>query len=68
MESRRDRVFLLEDEAFRTLPARPLQEGLPGRNLEDALQTLIADHPEILPGDQIDPCAADPPKFAPCCA
>ena len=38
-------VFLIKGEAFHSMPERQLKEGLFGKTLEDALQTLIAKHP-----------------------
>ena len=40
-----------------------MRQGLFGKTLEDALQTLLEKHPEIIPGKQIDPGADDPPRF-----
>lgn len=55
-----DQVFVIEGEALRALSARPLRAGLFGTTLEEALQTLIARYPEVLPGRQIEPDSADP--------
>ena len=46
-----------------SMPERPMRQGLFGKTLEDALQTLLERHPEIIPGKQIDPGAEEPPRF-----
>jgi hypothetical protein len=58
-----DEVFLIGKQELEALPARPFREGLFGKTLEDALQTLIEKHPAIIPGRQIDPDSESPPKF-----
>ena len=40
-----------------------MREGLLGKTLEDALQTLFEKYPQIIPGKQIDPVSEDPPHF-----
>jgi len=46
------------------VPARDMRTGFRGKSLEDALQTLLKNYPEIIPGSQIDPLNDDPPRFA----
>lgn len=58
-----DEIFLLEADSVRSLPVRPMRTGLFGKTLEDALQTLLQRHPEVIPGKQIDASDSDPPKF-----
>ncbi|MEA3407469.1 MAG: hypothetical protein U9R48_05240 [Chloroflexota bacterium] len=58
-----DEIFLLENETLRPLPVRPMQQGLFGASLEDALQTLLQNYPRLIPGKQIDPDSDDPPRF-----
>jgi len=58
-----DEVFLIAGDQLRSLPARPLRAGLFGKTLEEALQTLIVKYPEVLPGKQMEPESADPPRF-----
>lgn len=53
MPDKSNQVFLIKEEALRTMPERQLKEGLFGETLEDALQTLIARHPEVIPGGMI---------------
>jgi len=64
MQNLSDEVFYLGEEDLISLPARSMRVGLFGKTLEDALQTLLERHPEILPGRQIDPASEDPPRFA----
>ncbi len=64
MQSRSDEVFLISGEGIKPLGARPFRTGLFGKNLEDALQTLIERQPNIINGRQIDPGSPDPPRFA----
>jgi hypothetical protein len=40
-----------------------MREGILGKSLEDALQTLLERYPKIIPGAQIDPASEDPPRF-----
>lgn len=63
MQSLADEIFILENEKLQPLPNRPLRSGLFGTHLEDALQTLLQNYPEIIPGQQIDPASEDPPRF-----
>jgi hypothetical protein len=37
--------------------------GLFGKTLEDALQSLLQNYPQIIPGKQIDPVSEEPPRF-----
>lgn len=63
MADQGDYVFLMKDNVPHPLPSHPYKEGLLGRELEDALQTLIERNPKILPGKQMDPGSEDPPRF-----
>lgn len=67
MPGKSDEVFVIQGEILRALPGRPFREGLLGKNLEEALQTLIERHPELLPGRQMDPGSDDPPRFVLLC-
>jgi hypothetical protein len=67
MQGKSDEVFVINGKDFRALPARPFREGLFGKNLEEALQTLIEKHPELLPGKQMEPGSDDPPRFVLLC-
>lgn len=59
-----DAVFYFSPgKPIHTLPARSFRTGLFGTTLEKALQTLIERHPDVIPGHQLDPGAADPPRF-----
>lgn len=63
MLSKSDEVFLIVNDEIRPLQARPFKVGLFGKNLEDALQTLIEKYPNLINGRQIDPGSDDPPRF-----
>jgi len=58
-----DEVFWIEGEDLYSLPVRPMKEGIFGKRLEDALQTLIEKHPSVIPGQMIDPGSEDPPRL-----
>jgi hypothetical protein len=64
MQNQSDEIFLLENDRLSPLPVRPMQAGLFGKTLEDALQTLLQKYPQVIPGKQIDPVSEDPPRFA----
>jgi hypothetical protein len=57
-------VFILRGEQVGRMPARPFREGVGSATLEEALQDLLRDHPDLISGDQISPNSADPPRFA----
>src|SRR5688572_10021118 len=63
MPSNSDEVFLIVNNDIRPLQARPFKVGLFGKNLEDALQTLIEKQPNLINGRQIEPGSDDPPRF-----
>lgn len=63
MTNQSDLVFHLNGETLTSLPFRSMREGLLGKTLEDALQTLLANYPQILPGKQIDSSNEEPPRF-----
>jgi len=63
MPNQSDLVFHLNGETLTSLPFRSMREGLLGKTLEDALQTLLANYPQILPGKQIDSSNEEPPRF-----
>lgn len=58
-----DQIFLIGETGIKPLEARPFRAGLFGKNLEEALQTLIAREPNLINGRQIEPGSADPPHF-----
>lgn len=58
-----DEIFLIRERELSSLPARQMREGLFGKTLEDALQTLLSRYPELLPGSQFVPDSEDPPRF-----
>lgn len=62
-KSQDDQVFHLSGDKLIPMPARPMREGLFGKTLEDALQTMLEKYPEVIPGKQIDPASEDPPRF-----
>ncbi len=64
MKTPSDEIFLLDGEQLNPLPARSMKAGLFGKNLEDALQTMLQRYPQVIPGKQIDMVSEDPPRFA----
>jgi len=58
-----DQVFTLKGQALSAVPHRPMRARISGAQLEDALQKLIADYPQIISGSQIQPGSDDPPRF-----
>ena len=58
-----DEVFHFNGQKLTPMPLRSIREGLLGKTLEDALQTLFEKYPQIIPGKQIDPVSEDPPHF-----
>jgi len=63
MTDRSDEIFHFNGHKLTPLPSRSMREGLLGKTLEDALQTLFEKYPQIIPGKQIDPVSDDPPHF-----
>lgn len=62
-----EQIFFIEDGGLRSLPGRSLREGILGSNLEDGLQKLIEQYPQVIPGFQIEPGSEDPPQFVLLC-
>ena len=58
-----DEIFILDGGSLKSLPTRSMRDGLFGKSLEDALQTLLQNYPKVIPGKQIDPVSDDPPRF-----
>jgi len=58
-----DDIYIVTDGTLRTLPSVELREGLFGAKLEDALQSLLQQYPELIPGRQIAPDDEEPPRF-----
>ncbi len=63
MAEETDKVFVLHGGKMRSLPFRPMKAGVLGESLEDALQKLLQEYPEVIPGSQIDPGNDEPPRF-----
>jgi hypothetical protein len=61
--SNSDEIFRLDNGTCEPLPARSMREGLIGKSLEDALQALLEENPNLIPGKQIAPSSESPPKF-----
>lgn len=59
-----DEIFILNKDDFSVIPSRDMRTGFKGKSLEDALQTLLEEYPEIIPGSQISPSTDEPPRFA----
>ena len=62
--SKSDEIFRIENGNCDALPARSLREGFLGKSLEEALQKLLEENPNLIPGKQIAPSSELPPKFA----
>lgn len=58
-----DEVFMIRDGQLNALSYRPMKAGLFGKSLEDALQNLLQNYPQLIPGKQIEPGNPDPPRF-----
>ena len=63
MTEQTDEIFTLNGEQLSRIPARDMRVGFQGKSLEDALQSLLANYPEIIPGAQINPSEDEPPRF-----
>lgn len=63
MAGETDKVFVLRGGKMRSLPFRPMKAGVLGESLEEALQKLLQEYPEVIPGSQIDPGSDEPPRF-----
>lgn len=61
MPSSVDEIYVLNERNFRSLPERSMREGFWGKTLEEALQTLLEKHPQVIPSTQISSDA--PPIF-----
>ena len=59
-----DMIFNINKRGIRTIRSRSMRDGLLGKSLEDGLQTLFEEYPEILPGYQIAAGEVDVPRFA----
>lgn len=60
---KKDEIFIIREKELRPLPSRQMREGLFGKSLEDALQTLLSRYPQLLSGSQMSPESDDPPRF-----
>lgn len=60
-----DYVLYLDPQTQKStlLAQRTMREGILGKTLEAALQSLIESNPDLLPGSQIEPSLDPPPKF-----
>ncbi len=59
--SHSDEILLITENQLRPLASRPMRSGLFGKTLEDALQSILQQYPQIIPGNQINP--ENPAKF-----
>ncbi len=64
MMSSKDEIFTLSGDDLTRIPSRNMRTGFRGKSLEDALQTLLEQYPEIIPGSQISLSSEEPPRFA----
>ena len=46
-------VFQIHNGDLTSLPERPMRQGFYGETLEAALQRLLQEHPEVIPGNQM---------------
>ncbi len=59
-----DQLFVIEENGkLRSEPWRSMRDGVLGKSLEDGLQGLIEQYPQVIPGAQIEPGSENPPKF-----
>ena len=56
-------IFQIRDGNFSALPEHPMRQGFYGENLEAALQRLLVEHPEVMPGDQLVSDGEEAPRF-----
>ena len=56
-------IFQIRDGDFSSLSERPMRQGFYGETLESALQRLLQEHPEVLPGDQLVSDDEEVPRF-----
>ncbi|MCL6620980.1 MAG: hypothetical protein K6T55_02665, partial [Syntrophobacterales bacterium] len=61
MADQTEEILLLTENQIRPLASRSMQAGFFGKTLEDGLQYILQNFPQLIPGNQINP--ADPPKF-----
>ena len=64
VQSSSDQLFVIEEGGkLRSEPWRSMRDGVLGKSLEDGLQALIEQYPQVIPGTQIEPGSDNPPKF-----
>ena len=56
-------IFQIRDGNFSTLPEHPMRQGFYGETLEAALQRLLVEHPEVMPGDELVSDGEEAPRF-----
>ena len=56
-------IFQIRDGNFSALPEHPMRQGFYGETLEAALQRLLVEHPEVMPGDQLVSDGEEAPRF-----
>ncbi len=62
-----DEIIVVNEVQVKSIPIHSLRDGLLGKSLEDGLQELIEQYPQIIPGRQIRPGSNDPPRFCLLC-
>jgi hypothetical protein len=62
-----DEILRIDKGEMKAMSSRSFREGFLGKTLEDGLQVLIENYPEIIPGRQIAPGSEDPPRFLMLC-
>jgi hypothetical protein len=61
MADQTEEILLLTENQIRPLASRSMQAGFFGKTLEDGLQYILQNFPQLIPGNQINP--ANPSKF-----
>jgi hypothetical protein len=63
MAKKIDEIIHIHNNTVTFMPHRTMRDGIMGKTLEDALQTILENYPQIIPGKQIEPGNPEPPRF-----
>jgi hypothetical protein len=63
MKKSQDDAFVFNGKSLNPLPIHQIQDNKLGRTYNEALNNLIENYPEIIPGNQISPNSKNPPEF-----
>ncbi len=58
-----DDIYIVTDGTLRTLPSVQMREGCLAETGRHALQSILQQYPELIPGRQIAPDEEEPPRF-----